>query len=171
MSHDLVKTQFLRNCPSRRLISMTTKTGRETYWPLYESLTDYLFNMSALTRKEARQQWRDSIKSAWNNCCAYCGRPPIDDDSLTIDHVRPRSKGGEDRTSNVIPACKTCNSNKGSSLWVEWYRLQPFYSMYGEWRIRQWLRSGQADFGPWDEEDSKVIDLYANDLFGEWPCG
>lgn len=140
-------------------------------WPLYESLADYLFNMSALTRKEARQQWRDSIKLAWNNCCAYCGRPPIDDNSLTIDHVRPRSRGGEDRTSNVIPACKTCNLNKGSSQWVEWYRLQPFYSTHGEWRIRKWLQSGRVDFDLWDEEDSEIMDNYINDLFKELPCG
>ena len=51
--------------------------------PLYERISDYLFNMTALTRREARQQWRDSIKEAWNNRCAYCGQPPIDDDSLT----------------------------------------------------------------------------------------
>lgn len=148
---------------------MTDITVQANAWPLYERLTDYLFNMSALTRREARQQWRDSIKSAWNNCCAYCGQPPIDDSSLTIDHVKPKSKGGEDRTSNVIPACKECNSRKGSENWLAWYRMQSFYTVYGEWRIRQWLKSGEADFGPWDEEDSKVIDMYATKIFGEWP--
>lgn len=140
-------------------------------WPLYERSSDYLYNMSALTSKQARQQWRDSIKQAWNNCCAYCSKPPIDDASLTIDHVKPKCKGGEDRTSNVIPACQQCNADKGSKNWLEWYRLQPFYSLYGEWRIRQWLKSGRAEMGPWDEEDAKIVDAYASDLFGEWPEG
>lgn len=139
--------------------------------PLYERSSDYLFNMSALTRKEARRIWRDSIKDAWANRCAYCGKPPIDDESLTIDHVRPRCKGGEDRTSNVIPACSMCNSDKGSSDWLEWYKNQQFYSIQNEWRIRQWLSSGLADFGKWDEEDSKKIDEYAKTLYEQWPIG
>lgn len=145
-------------------------------FPLYERISDYLFNMTALTRREARQQWRDSIKEAWNNRCAYCGRPPIDDNSLTeltIDHVRPKSRGGEDRTSNVIPACAQCNQAKSSQEWVSWYRMQPFYTIEGEWRIRQWLHSGTTDFAVWDEEDAKKVEEYANALFldGGWPTG
>lgn len=49
--------------------------------------------------------------------------------------------------------------------------MQPFYTLYNEWRIRQWLKSGQADMGPWDEEDAKVVDEYASRLYGEWPDG
>lgn len=144
--------------------------SRET-WPLHERCTDYLFNMSALTRKEARQQWRDSIKAAWSNRCAYCGQPPIDDASLTMDHVKPRSKGGEDTTSNVIPACQRCNTEKGSCDWDAWYRMQPFYTIYGEYQIRQWLKSGRTDFAPWDEQDAQKVDEYASQVLGEWPSG
>ncbi|MGA0100593.1 MAG: HNH endonuclease [Burkholderiaceae bacterium] len=129
--------------------------------------------MTALTRREARQQWRNSIKEAWDNRCAYCGKPPIDDDSLTeltIDHVKPKSRGGEDRTRNVIPACRECNQAKSSQEWVAWYRMQPFYTIEGEWRIRQWLHDGITDFGPWDEEDAKKVDDYINEIFGiDWP--
>lgn len=28
-----------------------------------------------------------------------------------------------------------------------------------------------ADFGEWDETDSKKVDEYATSLFGEWPEG
>jgi hypothetical protein len=144
------------------------------FLPLYERVSDYIYNMSALTRREARQQWRQGIKDAWNNRCAYCGKPPIDDDSLTeltIDHVKPRSKGGEDRTSNVIPACRECNQAKSSQDWVAWYRMQPFYTIEGEWRIRQWLSSGRTDFSPWDEEDAKKVDDYINLILREdWPA-
>jgi hypothetical protein len=128
--------------------------------------------MTALTRREARQQWRDSIKEAWNNRCAYCGRPPIDDNSLTeltIDHVRPKSRGGQDRTSNVIPACASCNQAKSSQDWVAWFRLQPFYTIEAEWRIRQWLSDGRGHFGVYDEEDAKKVDDMINSLGMEWP--
>ena len=137
--------------------------------PVYERVSDYLHNMSALTRGEARRQWRQSIKDAWNNRCAYCGNPPIDDESLTIDHVRPKSRGGEDRTSNVIPACQPCNQQKSSEDWVAWYRMQPFYTIESEWRIRQWLSGGLQNFGPYDEDDAKIVDEYANKLMGTWP--
>jgi hypothetical protein len=139
--------------------------------PVYERMSDYLFNMSALTRREARHQWRNAIKECWNNRCAYCGRTPIDDESLTVDHVRPKSAGGEDRTSNCIPACMECNQNKSSQEWIAWYKMQPFYSIAGEWRIKQWLSRGLSDFGPYDEEDSRIVDDYANKIMGSWPTG
>ena len=144
--------------------------------PLYERISDYLFNMTALTRREARQQWRDSIKEAWNNRCAYCGQPPIDDDSLTeltIDHVRPKSRGGQDRTQNVIPACASCNHAKSSQDWVAWYRMQPFYSIYGEWRIRQWLSGNMHEFGPYDEDDARRVEDYIEQVLKleDWPSG
>ena len=143
----------------------------QDHLPVYERISDYLFNMSALTRREARQQWRQSIKDAWNNRCAYCGKPPIADESLTVDHVRPKSRGGEDRTTNCIPACAECNQSKSSSDWVAWYRAQAFYTIESEWRIRQWLSGGLSNFSPYDEEDSRIVEEYANQLLGDWPTG
>jgi hypothetical protein len=137
--------------------------------PLYECSSDYLYNMSALTRKEARRLWRQSIKEAWGNKCAYCGNPPIDDSSLTIDHVRPKSKGGSDKTSNVTPACLCCNHSKGSEDWISWYRRQEFYSVYREWRIRQWLASDCNIVYSEYECENKAISLWADEL-GVAPC-
>ena len=112
--------------------------------PLREKAFEYLFNLEAMKTKEAKRLWRESIKKAWDNKCAYCDTPPIDDNSLTVDHVRPKSKGGEDRTSNCVPACKSCNHSKGSSGWREWYRMQDFYNAISEDRIEEWLRTGRV---------------------------
>ena len=143
----------------------------QDFLPVYERVSDYLHNMSALTRGEARRQWRQSIKDAWNNRCAYCGKPPIDDESLTVDHVRPKTNGGEDKTSNCIPACRECNQDKSSQEWAAWYRMQPFYSIAAEWRIQQWLKGGIQGFGPYSEEDSRIVDDYINQMMGTWPTG
>ena len=143
----------------------------QDFLPVYERVSDYLHNMSALTRGEARRQWRQSIKDAWNNRCAYCGKPPIDDESLTVDHVRPKTNGGEDKTSNCIPACRECNQDKSSQDWVAWYRMQPFYSIAAEWRIQQWLKGGIQGFGPYSEEDSRIVDDYLNQIMQDWPTG
>lgn len=44
--------------------------------------------------------------------CQYCSRrPPIRD--LNIDHVLPRSRGGEDSWENLVTACRPCNLRKG----------------------------------------------------------
>ena len=145
----------------------------QDFLPVYERVSDYLHNMSALTRGEARRQWRQSIKEAWNNRCAYCGSTPIVDESLelTIDHVRPKSCGGEDKTSNCIPACQRCNQDKSSAEWVAWFRMQPFYTIESEWRIRQWLSGGVQGFGPYSEEDSKIVDDYIAKISVDWPMG
>jgi len=112
--------------------------------PLHERPSDYVFNMTTLNSGEARRLWRAAIKEAWDNRCAYCGATPIEDQSLTIDHVKPRSKGGQDCTSNVIPACRSCNQEKGSDEWISWFRMQPFYTISAELRIKEWLKTGEV---------------------------
>jgi hypothetical protein len=107
-----------------------------------ERARDYLYNLEAMTRKEAKRLWRQSIREAWGNRCAYCDSTPIDSKSLTVDHVKAKSRGGEDTTRNCIPACADCNHSKGSEEWLLWYRRQYFYSELNERRIKNWLLTG-----------------------------
>ena len=46
------------------------------------------------------------------NSCQYCGSTT----RLTIDHVLPRSKGGDDSWENLVVACSSCNTKKGNRL-------------------------------------------------------
>lgn len=120
-----------------------------------ERAHDYLYHLEAMSGKEAKRLWRQSIRDAWNNKCAYCNNPPIDLRSLTVDHVRPKSKGGEDKTSNCVPACRSCNHSKGSEEWNQWFRRQAFYSIEAELRIRNWLNTNAI-------QDDPDIDLIAS---------
>ncbi len=45
-----------------------------------------------------------------NYSCQYCG---YKGDKLSIDHIIPRSRGGEDKWENVTTACISCNIRKG----------------------------------------------------------
>ena len=45
--------------------------------------------------------------------CMYCGKE-TSERLLTRDHLLPLSRGGHDRWSNVVAACKSCNNAKGS---------------------------------------------------------
>ena len=44
--------------------------------------------------------------------CQYCGRSHKPHE-LTLDHVIPRSLGGDTGWENVVSACKRCNAKKG----------------------------------------------------------
>lgn len=46
--------------------------------------------------------------------CQYCSAP-----AENIDHVIPRSKGGEHCWENVVASCKSCNSKKEDRLLSE----------------------------------------------------
>jgi 5-methylcytosine-specific restriction endonuclease McrA len=41
--------------------------------------------------------------------CQYCGAKAKD---LTLDHVMPRSRGGQHTWDNIVSACKPCNHGK-----------------------------------------------------------
>jgi len=47
--------------------------------------------------------------------CCWCGTSVETEGTiLTLDHCRPRCKGGGNEASNLITACKACNSARGS---------------------------------------------------------
>jgi 5-methylcytosine-specific restriction endonuclease McrA len=44
--------------------------------------------------------------------CVYCGgRFPVEE--LTLDHVEPRVKGGDQSAGNLVTCCRPCNAAKG----------------------------------------------------------
>ncbi|GAA2408328.1 RNA-guided endonuclease IscB [Streptomyces coeruleofuscus] len=54
---------------------------------------------------------REHLRATWNAACAYCGVSGV---PLNVDHLRPRSRGGSHRISNLVLACAPCNKAKGS---------------------------------------------------------
>jgi 5-methylcytosine-specific restriction endonuclease McrA len=48
-------------------------------------------------------------RDAWT--CQYCGREAA---GLTVDHVIPRSRGGESVWENIVASCAPCNRKKGN---------------------------------------------------------
>ena len=61
-------------------------------------------NTVRLTRRNL--MFRDSHQ------CQYCGKTPVLRE-LNIDHVLPRSRGGQDTWENLVTACRVCNLKKG----------------------------------------------------------
>ena len=48
-------------------------------------------------------------RDAWT--CQYCGHQAT---GLTVDHVIPRSRGGESVWENIVASCAPCNRRKGN---------------------------------------------------------
>lgn len=66
--------------------------------------------------------------------CAYCGRA-----ATTVDHIVPRSRGGEDTWENLVACCIRCNNAKGdrSLAATGWtLRVRPYAPHGGAWVVR-----------------------------------
>jgi 5-methylcytosine-specific restriction endonuclease McrA len=55
---------------------------------------------------------RRTVLARDQGACQYCGEQP-GRAQLTMDHVIPRSRGGETCWENVVTACGPCNRRKG----------------------------------------------------------
>ena len=67
-------------------------------------------------RRALLKQW-----IAQGRSCFYCDGEPV-----SVDHVLPLVLGGNNYEGNLVPACKWCNSSKGSLLLIEWKIKQSF---------------------------------------------
>lgn len=47
--------------------------------------------------------------------CQYCGKP-LKSHEITLDHIVPKSRGGESNWENLATCCPRCNVKKGSQL-------------------------------------------------------
>ena len=54
---------------------------------------------------------RKNILRRDSHRCQYCGRGDI---HLTVDHITPKAKSGEDTWENLVTACVDCNNRKGN---------------------------------------------------------
>ncbi|HEY4311193.1 MAG TPA: HNH endonuclease [Pirellulales bacterium] len=62
--------------------------------------------------KQAIRFNRRNIFARDGNRCQYCGRK-FPTSELSLDHVNPRSRGGETSWENIVCSCVKCNVKKG----------------------------------------------------------
>lgn len=63
-------------------------------------------------RNESRKITRRAVFARDGYSCQYCGSGA----KLTMDHVVPRSRGGNSSWENVVTSCAPCNHRKGDRL-------------------------------------------------------
>ncbi len=61
-------------------------------------------------RQDARQKQLVAVRKRDGRACVYCGHTKY----LTLDHLLPLSRGGDNDERNLAMACRPCNSKKGT---------------------------------------------------------
>jgi 5-methylcytosine-specific restriction endonuclease McrA len=84
------------------------RSASDTYaWPHVIRLVHYVKVPRAVQRKISRRAL--FARDGWR--CVYCGST---NGRLTLDHVVPRSRGGDSVWENVVTSCAPCNLRKGN---------------------------------------------------------
>lgn len=83
-----------------RIISDLKEENKQLYWINHKLQTNY---MPVSKKKRNKVFKRDGYQ------CLKCGTRK----DLTIDHIIPRSKGGNNELNNLQTLCRTCNIKKG----------------------------------------------------------
>jgi len=87
---------------------------------------NYRFIMNRFKKLQKGEiEWSGSIREyikerERQDRCIYCGSR----ESLCVDHLIPKSRGGPDIGDNAIQSCRSCNSAKGDKGVYEWYGLE-----------------------------------------------
>ena len=86
------------------------RSATDTYrWPHVIRLVHYVRVPRMVQRKISRHAL--FARDGWR--CVYCGSAG---GRLTLDHVIPRSRGGDSTWENVVTSCAPCNLRKGNRL-------------------------------------------------------
>lgn len=65
---------------------------------------------------------KEYLLEKYNRTCVYCDKKNV---PLEVEHVRPKSKGGSNRISNLTIACHDCNQKKGNRPIEEFLKRKP----------------------------------------------
>ncbi len=95
------------------------------------------WNMPAVIRlKKSTRNHKKGVKFSRVNLytrdkykCQYCNKGPLPVRALSYDHVIPRASGGQTTWTNIVAACKTCNSLKDDKSCDQagmWPRTNPY---------------------------------------------
>lgn len=97
---------------------------------------------------------KSKIEQVDRDRCCYCLTQEANSGiSMSFDHIRPQSKGGETTFDNVCLACRSCNEFKSDLIEAEDPLTQSTVLLFHP-RQQQW-----SDHFTWSEDGTKVEGL------------
>lgn len=112
--------------------------------PALAAIKRFTYNKSDKTVRFSRQNI--FIRDCFT--CLYCDEV-FSPKELTIDHVIPRSKGGENSWKNAASCCKVCNLKKGNTVGVYVPKYPPFVPDQKNLVSRKHIISDQIKHDSW----------------------
>lgn len=80
----------------------------------------YSTSLFPVLSSQLRGEYKAAIKRR-NRRCYWCGKELAKNGrNCTLDHIFPRSRGGQNTIDNLVLACGSCNMSKGSKSTEEW---------------------------------------------------
>ncbi len=95
---------------------------------------------------------REALLEHWGRKCAYCG---VENIPLQIEHIKPKSRCGSDRFSNLTLACECCNQAKGNQSIEEFLIDKPEVLK----KIKQHCKKSLADAAAVNSTRNKIFDI------------
>jgi 5-methylcytosine-specific restriction endonuclease McrA len=65
----------------------------------------------------------EMILKSQRDCCYWCGDAFGPDNSPQVDHLTPLGRKGSNAPSNIVAACRSCNSSKGEKTAEEYIQF------------------------------------------------
>ncbi len=105
--------------------SQSSRKRKKPQWRKDRKLKQRLKNKLDNHRRKAGgrftvQQWLKKLR-LFDHCCAYCGDHQDVCGTLEVEHMVPINRGGKNEDSNIVPACRRCNAQKGEYTLIEWH--------------------------------------------------
>jgi len=134
-----------------KIISASSGFGKENYGMIMSKVKQ--LETGTIHWSSAVREWLKEKET--DHACIYCGS----EENLTVDHILPRSRGGEDVPENVVMACKHCNSSKGGKRLYEWRGLEAKDSFHriAEGKYLKYLYSLHEKRGTLDVDNVQTL--------------
>ena len=96
---------------------------------LYNMCNSAAHNVRPNRESLGKRLGKTKVAAIWartSGCCTYCGKALTRGPGAHLDHLTPKVHGGADVVTNLVLACRGCNSARQSLSLPEWaaYALQ-----------------------------------------------
>lgn len=110
----------------RALIGREREVTKDLPRGFMEAFLEQIHVQEASQSSPRNESWRqpDPLQKG-ALACAYCGRAiDASGDRWKLDRLLPLYLGGIRKDANLVPACETCFTSKGTLDWLSWGRAQ-----------------------------------------------
>lgn len=100
------------------------------------------------------KQLKQKVAERGRHCCEYClSQARFATQSFSIEHIKPRSQGGDTSLENLALACQGCNAHKYTKTEAYDFITEKLMALYNP-RQQQWHEHFQ-----WNHDFSIIIGI------------